>query len=162
MSRYLQRSFLESAINRGRSLEQLLPAGEFEGNATVRWLELAPKGPATIELRLFEALDVGGPTYLDVYSFPPVSDDQDLLREAHAFSSLEDALSVARQLYDAESDRFVNCGVIQDEYADSLVSRSWPPAPDPAEPNATWRLTRRCSGPHPGVRPGAAAELHIR
>ena len=119
MSRYLQRPFMESALNRGRSVEQLLPPGETDGQSTVRWLELSRAADGNIELRLNEAIDVGRDDYFDIYGFPPVGDNDELAVRRRVFSSLNEALAAARQLYSASPDRFVNEGVTQDEYRDS-------------------------------------------
>jgi len=42
-----------------------------------------------------------------------------------------------------------------------IGSRLQNPDPSP-DRDQEWRLTPRCSGPHPGVRPGSAAELRHR
>lgn len=84
---------------------------------TVEWLSAAPTFRG-IELRRFKVLDEGNDGFLDVHEFRPLDED-----EYRGEGVLVGHFSRARELLDhavgkgARLDRWVNKGVVQDEYA---------------------------------------------
>ncbi|EDY16957.1 conserved hypothetical protein [Chthoniobacter flavus Ellin428] len=115
--RHLTESNIQSALQRGRYVEQLIRPTTINDAGVLRWLELRATDDQ-FTLTLHEVFDDGSPDYLDVYSFERISPDDDPMR--HSFSTLEDALAFAESSYSAARDRYVNQAVIQDEYADYL------------------------------------------
>ena len=85
---------------------------------TVCWLTVV-KGGADFALRLHHVRDEGNPELLDVYEFQPVDED-DEFGEGRLVGRYEDAQSVLEAVsgMGGRPDRWVNPGVIQDEYAD--------------------------------------------
>ncbi len=115
--RHLTESNIESALHRGRYVEQLLSPTTLNDAAVLRWLELRTTDDR-FTLTLYEVFDDGSENYLDVYSFEQVSPDDEPVR--HSFPTLDEALSFAESSYSAPRARYVNEAVIQDEYADYL------------------------------------------
>jgi len=115
--RYLTRSQIQSALSRGRHVEQLLSPTTINGATVLRWIDLHPANDQ-FAIRLYEVFDDGSEDYLDIYSFEPVNPDEE--PTPRSFDSLDDALSFAESSYTASRDRYVNQAVIQDEYADYL------------------------------------------
>ncbi|MFF5020288.1 hypothetical protein, partial [Streptomyces sp. NPDC001165] len=140
--RYLAESFILGALRRGRSVEQFLgPCGSAE-RAGVRYVEVrVTKGPFEVYLHAVE--DVGSESFLDLGEFPPFDPDDEASGFGRRLGMAEDplaALQIAEQRVGAERGRWVNEGVVQDEYGDfvragrpvgvSADGRRWPNVPD--------------------------------
>ena len=126
MTRYLAPPFIQGSISRGRSVEQFL-GGYMDGDEpALRWVEIRPE-PNGVALLLHQVYDEGDEDFLDVYDFTDLdgeSDEGDGPAAEHHLPTLEDALSLAGELYGADPGRFVNEGMIQDEYRDYLQRRT--------------------------------------
>jgi hypothetical protein len=124
MSRYLARPFIVSALHRGKPVEQFLGAREVDGERILRWIELSPASGDAVEIRVRDVYDEGDESYLDLYDFTEVESDDDEEDDDDAPSataaSLDEAIALCRDRWGADPDRWVNEGVIQDEYADLL------------------------------------------
>ncbi|MDP0489421.1 MAG: hypothetical protein Q7Q71_00035 [Verrucomicrobiota bacterium JB023] len=117
MPRYLTFSQIKTALNRGKSVEFFL-GSTCEGQ--ISWLSLTPK-QGLVELWRFDVFDDGADDYLDVYSFEMV--EPDFLDPLRVFDAASEALSYAAESHAAEADRWVNEGVVQDEYGDLRASQ---------------------------------------
>ncbi|KAA9004424.1 hypothetical protein FJU31_00820 [Stenotrophomonas cyclobalanopsidis] len=116
--RHLSHFDLLANLRNGRSVEQLL-SGRWEGDVEViRFLGIDRDRDGRWTVRLYEVADVGTPDYLDLYSFPDVSEDPEDLPSA-TFSSIEPALEYACSALGADLQRFVNQGVAESEYIDA-------------------------------------------
>ena len=115
--RHLTESNIESALQRGRYVEQLISPATISDATILRWLELRATDDR-FTLTLHEVFDDGSEDDLDVYSFEQVSPDDEPVR--HSFPTLDEVLAFAESSYSAPRDRYVNQAVIQDEYADYL------------------------------------------
>jgi hypothetical protein len=104
-----------SALRRGASVEQMLTDSLSERR--VRWLVALPDVDG-ITLRLHHVRDDGDADFLDVYEFQPV-DEEEYFGEGRVVGRYPDAETVleAAVVIGARPDRWVNAGVIQDEYA---------------------------------------------
>jgi hypothetical protein len=122
MTRYLAQPLMTTSLNRGKSVECFLGGGQRGDTPTIRWVSIRRNGDQ-IEATLWEAEDVGNAEYLDIYSFPTVGDEPDHPIARASFTGLQDAIAHARTVWGADPKRFVNQGVIQDEYADYFGSR---------------------------------------
>ena len=126
MTRYLIPSFIRSALGRGQAVEQFLGGFMHGEEPAVRWISVAPEDGEVV-LSLHEVYDQGREDFLDLYDFTPIGDDGDEDGEPaaeHRVSTLEEALALAAERYGADPARFVNAGVVQDEYADHLARRA--------------------------------------
>lgn len=136
--------FILGALRRGRSVQQFLgPCGSAE-RPGVRYVEVrVTKGPFEVYLHVVE--DIGSESFLDVSEFPPFDPDDEASEFGLLLGTAEDplaALQVAEQRVGAERGRWVNEGVVQEEYGDfvgagrpagvSPDGRRWPNLPDAA------------------------------
>jgi hypothetical protein len=119
---YLTRNGLERALEQGRTVEQWLGTRVEGGDGVLKWLSIERLRTGRTIVRLVEVLDEGNPHFLDVYEFTPYDADADL-GVIHEFDSPDDALEYAVVHLGADSDRFVNEGGVQDEYAAYLKTR---------------------------------------
>lgn len=115
--RHLTEQQAIGALRRGASLEQMLTPA-LDGSGTIRWLQAIPSGIG-ITLRIHHDYDDGRDDFLDVYEFRSVDED-DYLGAGSIVGEYPDAatlLSAASEL-GATAERWVNEGIIQDEYGD--------------------------------------------
>lgn len=113
--RYLSELQIQAALDRSLSVEQLLLPAIICDAQVLRWIDLR-MSTSGLTLTLYEVFDDGSDECLDVYSFEQVSPDEAPV--CHRFSELKTALSFAELKYSAYCGRYVNAGVIQDEYQD--------------------------------------------
>jgi hypothetical protein len=113
MPRYLTPDQIESAIRRGKCVEQLLerPAAD-----QLSWIQLRPVDKG-VELWRYEVFDEGSEEFLDAYSFTPVEDDGPESPE-ETYPDSTTACAAAEAKFSATPERWVNQFMIQDEYAD--------------------------------------------
>ncbi|GAA4522352.1 hypothetical protein GCM10023191_101600 [Actinoallomurus oryzae] len=117
--RHLTRSFAEGALRRGRQIEQLLEAFEQDGRRGLRWTSISP---ATrfhgfiVSLHTVEDIDYR----LTVDEYPSFyeSDEEDFGQTIGETESAEEALDLAHRELAANPARWVNQGVLPDEYND--------------------------------------------
>ena len=120
MTRYLLPPFIQSALNRGHAVEQFLGGFEYEGSPALRWLTLQPEEDG-VTLLVYESYDEGGEDFLDLYAFSEIDGEQGDSAAEHPCATLDEALTLARTRYGADPERWVNEGVVQDEYQDYLT-----------------------------------------
>jgi hypothetical protein len=120
--RHIDPSQLQTMLNAGKRLEQWLGSRIADGERIIRWVELTRERNgeyAEYVVCFQERLDVGHHEYVDVWSFPPVDDDNED-GETEVFDELALALDHAALKLGAKRELFVGSGVVQDEYADFL------------------------------------------
>lgn len=120
MTRHLAPSALQSTLSREASIEAFLGGSHRDGRPTIRWISVCSHAGRVV-VRCFEAYDPRDPGFLDVYELTGVGELPDEPVEERAFSSLEEALAFVESHHGIGRDRFVNEGVVQDEYADYLA-----------------------------------------
>ena len=125
MPRYLTPDQIESALKRGKSVEQLL---ERPAPDQISWLQLRPVSDG-VELWRYDVFDEGSEEFLDVYSFTPVEDDGPEIPEG-TYPDASTACADAEAVFSAVSGRWVNQFVIQDEYRDDRAGLVQDTAPD--------------------------------
>lgn len=113
--RHLSEQQALSALGRGVSIEQMLTASPSE--RTIRWFGALPTG-ASFALRLHHVRDDGSDDFLDIYEFRAVEEEEEL-GEGRLVGEYPDASSVLEGavVLAGRTDRWVDAGVIQDEYA---------------------------------------------
>ena len=117
--RYLSYTEIDQRLRRGRAVEAFIGGGLVEGQRTIRWIVLQYHSDRVLG-ELWEAQDPRDSEWLDVYSFgTPDGDDEPLI--LYQFDSLRDGLAELDRQFPKISERFVNQGVVQDEYADYLA-----------------------------------------
>lgn len=111
--RYLTEIEITTLLNLGRTLELFLGPSRDDNNV-INWIGICKGTQGTIELSTYSVFDEGDIEHLDLYSFSSVDPDSDF--ETIEFPSLESALTFIRDKYRLTALRFVNRGMIQDEY----------------------------------------------
>ncbi|MGW2696138.1 hypothetical protein ACWC3Y_30760 [Streptomyces sp. NPDC001296] len=141
--RYLAETFALGALRRGRPVEQFLgPTGSPE-RVGIRYVEVRP-AKTHYEIFLHTLEDVGRETFVDLVEFPPLNSDEEE-EFGHLVAAHDDplgALAAAEEATGAVRGRWVNTGVVQDEYLDyvkagrpvdaSPEGHPWPAVPPPA------------------------------
>ena len=118
--RYLHGMHLESAISRGKTVEQFLGGFDHQGEDAIRFLTIRKEGEE-FWLQLHELLDQGTEDLCDVYSFDYISLPEDEFEPAPLkFESWQDALAHAHAEFSAVPERWGNEGMVQEEYADFI------------------------------------------
>lgn len=90
------------------------------GGQDIRWLSVHAAGGGLV-LSLHRVRDEGSTDFLDVTVFSPVDEDEEF-GEGRSLGSYPDGVTAlaAAEAHGARSHRWVNAGVVQDEYADLL------------------------------------------
>ena len=117
--RYLTQTEISSAVRRGKQVDAFLGPGEREDVPTIRYLTVQGTTDR-VTAELWEVEDPRDPNLCDVYCFyPPHGDDAP--DQIFVFESVLDALVELNKAFPGASSRFVNQGVIDDEYAEYLA-----------------------------------------
>ena len=113
--RHLTESQAAGALDRGRAIEQLLASD----STVIEWLRLSGRS-SSITLFRHRVRDLGGDDFKDVYEFPPVDaeEEQGEGKVLATFTKGAEALAASVD-HGARAGRWVNDGMIQDEYADA-------------------------------------------
>jgi hypothetical protein len=119
--RHLTESEVVAALRRSSQVEQYL--GRFrtnDGRQGIRWLTAFVAG-RHFNLVVHEVEDVGSSDLLDVATFPPLDDDE-YVGEGRTVASADEPNQILELAvtYGATSTRWVNVGLVQDEYSDDL------------------------------------------
>jgi len=111
--RYLSIEEAESALKRGKNIELFIGGFNYKSKLCIRWLSLQYCTDGVLA-KLWESVDEGSVDYCDIYSFTPLSGEWDTpfkLTVANNISAVMEKLAISEL-------KFVNEGVVQDEYAD--------------------------------------------
>jgi len=116
--RHLSRALAEGALRRGRGIEQLLSEGVDVGQ--LKWVAIASRRQGGYALTIHHVLDQGTPSFFDVHEFAPVDAEEPIGegRSLGMYDAAAVAIAAAEEL-GASPDRWVNQGVIADEYKDA-------------------------------------------
>jgi hypothetical protein len=118
--RYLTAAEAAAALRRASQIEQFLGHDvAADGRAAIQWLTAYESG-RTFKLVIHEVEDVGTDDFFDVSAFPPLDREADP-GEGRLLATADDAESLLQNgaSHGADSARWVNFGVVQDEYRDS-------------------------------------------
>ena len=118
MPRHLTTDQIDSALNRGKSVEQLL---ERPAPDQLAWVELRPVSGA-VELWRYDVFDDGSDEFLDLYSFTPKEEEWPE-SPVETNSDAITACAAAEARFSADPGRWVNQFMIQDEYRDDRAKR---------------------------------------
>jgi hypothetical protein len=116
-SRYLPKNELQFIHSRGKAIEQFLARELVDGRPRVKWIEIR-SGLSGVELWNFEAEDLGSAESMDVYEWI----DPGIDAPRAIFPTIAAALDFASEAFGASLDRWVNQGVVQDEYRDNFFA----------------------------------------
>jgi hypothetical protein len=122
--RHLTPDFAVSALERGAEIEQFLGGDPNANPASIRWVTIySAHGQFLVTLN--EVEDVGTDDFFDVAEFPPLDPEENggEGRVVATTTTAHDALAAAHSTTQALPDRWVNAGVVDDEYADYRRAR---------------------------------------
>jgi hypothetical protein len=111
--KYLTDIEIRTLINLGRTLEIFL-GRTTDNNETINWISLTKNNAGQFELSTHSVFDDGDVGHLDIYSFEPIDPDEPF--QIRVFTTLDEALTFIRDNHKLTDLRFVNQGVIQNEY----------------------------------------------
>lgn len=122
--RYLTLSEAESALNRSHSIECFLGPCERAGQRGIKWLSASRRGD-WVRLAIFETADLGSEDFLDLYEFGPLNPALELDEpdEEKMFENFRSLISEVEAMFPSSTARFVNEGIIQDEYSDFIARK---------------------------------------
>lgn len=123
--RHLTPATAISALGRGREIEQFLGGASDGEVSSITFVTISPRGD-TFRVSVHEVLDVGTEDFIDVTEFPPPIDEGEYVGEGRLLgtgASPADAIALAGSIVAARPDRWVNQGVVGDEYADYRRTR---------------------------------------
>ncbi len=101
-------------------MEQFLGPVGGPGRPGIRYVEVRPAG-SRFEIFLHTLEDAGHETFLDLYEFPPLDPDGEEEDFGLLLATHEDpltALAAAEEVTGAGRGRWVNAGLVHDEYHD--------------------------------------------
>jgi hypothetical protein len=105
------------SLRGGRAVEQWLGLSTAPG-ASIRFVRIDRQNDGTYAVAWFERLDEGSADNCDVYEFSPVDPDTPY-GDVSTFASAEAALVCACEHHGAVPGRWLNAGMVQDEYRDA-------------------------------------------
>ena len=120
MRRYLTQAEIHAALNLGKDVEQFLGSVDVEGGPAIRYLVLC-RQKERVTVNVYERFLPADSKFLDVVEFEPVDPEED--SSDHEFEKFDDAIAFAVNECGAQTDRFVNQGMVQEELKDYLNSR---------------------------------------
>jgi hypothetical protein len=115
--RYLSETYAVGVAQTGSVIEQFLTPREESNYRVLRWVRVKKNRDGTYSVSRYEAFDEGHLDYLDLYAFSFVDPDSPC-EESAGLPSINAAMKVAEEKFGADRRKYVNEGVIQDEYAD--------------------------------------------
>ena len=118
MPRHLPSDDVVAVLVRGLSVEQFLGLRADGDTSRVTWVEIRPAHDG-FEAHRFDVMDYGAPDRLDVYAWIDGEAEQECFR----FESPRDAIEFTIRQWGTDSRKWVNQGVLQDEYLEAILTR---------------------------------------
>jgi hypothetical protein len=119
--RHLTPSEAREALRNGRAIEQWLKHWIENGDRLIRWMRIHRDPSEGYGLTVFDVIDEGSETFLDLYEFHALDPDEPY-GQVKYFQEWENAWEAAIKNQGADEEKFVSDGMIQEEYFD-LVKR---------------------------------------
>ncbi|HTA66267.1 MAG TPA: hypothetical protein VK753_12260 [Xanthomonadaceae bacterium] len=120
--RYLTETDAISTVCAGRAIEQFLPPREESNYRALRWVCVERNPDRSFSASRYEVFDEGDLNHLDLYAFSFVDPDEPCEKRT-GFLSAEEAMKIAEEQFGANRCKYVNVGIVQDEYADFVRGR---------------------------------------
>ena len=119
MSKYLDSQTVDAYLNLGKTIEVFLGRIS-DDNEIISYLDLQKTKSGDLQVTYYEHYDEGSLDILDLYSFSFV--DPDMNFENYTFQNIDLVTEYIRNRYKLNEVKFVNVGVIQNEYEELLKS----------------------------------------
>lgn len=119
---YLRNEQLRANLNLGKAVEQWLGYYEIDGEIILRWLRVySEKGEYNV--LYIECYDQGSVDNLNIYYFTVVDPDEPY-GLIDTFNTPDEAIEFSLNKYNASINKFVNNGMIQEEYRNYLSGKT--------------------------------------
>jgi len=118
---YIQNGQLATHLSLGKSVEQWLGATTQGDYSVIRWIGIDKGEDGAYRVSYCEKFDDGSEDFLDVYEFEDVDPDLPNGRE-ECFPTYDEALVFCRERYQCRDEKYVNRGMVQEEYRLYLLS----------------------------------------
>lgn len=121
MNNYLTKEQLRAKLSLGKAVEQWLGHYESDGETILKWVRIYSE-KEEYNVLYIECYDQGSVDNLDISDFTVVDPDEPygLL---DTFYTLDEAVDFSLNKYGAVIDRFVNDGMIEEEYLNYLNNK---------------------------------------
>lgn len=114
MTIYLEYQEAITYLNMGRTIEQWIGINQLNDATVINWLSIAKTKNDGFSVSYYQSFDEGSENNLDLYEFNMT--DPDSVGTCTLFPDAKSAIEYALQTYCCKYDRFVNSGMIQEEY----------------------------------------------
>lgn len=118
MRRYLSLQEVTTLLNLGKTAE-IFMGRRPDDPEVLHYVQCRKNREQSYELCYYQCLDQGDAEHLDIYAFSPADPDED--PEVHTFSSMEAMATYLQARFLVAEMKFVNEGMIQDEYRVMLL-----------------------------------------
>lgn len=119
MKKYIDKQTVSTYLNLGKTIEVFL--GRISNDKSIIcYLDIVRTKDTDIELTYYEVYDEGNLEFLDLYSFSSVDPDMDF--ETYRFDHIDRVIEFIHERFKVTEIKFVNAGIIQNEYEDLLIS----------------------------------------
>lgn len=120
--RYLNSQQLLTNLQLGKSVEQWLGYEKRVDYTILKWLRIDKEKSGEYSVTYFKMFDEGDEDFLDIYEFHTVDADEPY-GIITTFKNVKDTLAFSTEKYKCKDDKYVNAGVIQEEYNDYLKAK---------------------------------------
>ena len=117
MGRYLNNQQAKSYLDLGKTIEVFLGRVHSD-KGIISYLEINKSQDNKLEVTIYDHYDEGSLELLDVYSFSYFDSEEDF--EILQFDNIEELIETIQLRFQLSEIKFVNRGIIQDEYKDLL------------------------------------------
>lgn len=118
MSRYINRPYLNTYLSLGKFVEVFLGRINADKNI-LSYLEIKQIKSSKIQISIIEHYDEGCLDWVDIYGFSYVRPYEEC--ERIEFSNTEKAIEFIQMRFQLKEIKFMNQGIIQEEYKDLLT-----------------------------------------
>ena len=120
--KYLDKNQIETNLKTGKAIEQWIGHYQESDYTILQWLRIDKERSNEFSVSYFEVFDDGDKEFLDIYSFSS-ADANEPYGRINSFENFQIALYFAEKFYAASIARYVNAGMIQDEYQSYVESK---------------------------------------
>ncbi|WP_316766505.1 hypothetical protein [Pedobacter frigiditerrae] len=120
--KYLQFEQLKNNLNIGKPVEQWIGHAIEKDYVVLKWIRIEKENDEFYGVVYTECFDEGDGDFLDIYEFSTIDPDESF-GIINTFSTVDKAIEFALNEYGASINKFVNSGMIQDEYLLYLKNR---------------------------------------
>ena len=106
------------AIKRNKDVEIFIDGFVFKTKKCIRWASFRMEENYVVG-NIWESFDDGSEDFLDIYSFSPLTEEWEPVQTVKGTTLIEVVIKM-----ELPKDKFVNAGVVQDEYADYLAKNT--------------------------------------